>query len=441
MCRAQLGLQKRVLINLPFSPSPRIPFPPLFSLRTVSRLHIPSPTSSTQRPPSPTMSMRNTKRQRGVDMHSGTSAPVDGHPPPPGQPTVGEDAFINDNDAVDSGGDDDDDEDKPKADKKAGRRKIKIEFIQDKSRRHITFSKRKAGIMKKAYELSTLTGTQVLLLVVSETGLVYTFTTAKLQPLVTQPEGKNLIQACLNAPPGALPSSHPIGPPINRTSAPMPMSGAPPPPSNLPGGLSINPSGPPPKDEDEGDDVEDSPGHGSRVKRRRRASSNAGPTSAGGPNRGATSPHSPNASIPPLSIPTSGQPGQPPSQSHQPHQQPTPSQIALGASPTSPQQQHQQVTSSSAAAYSGGSYGHHPGQPQQPTQHHQPPQHDPGLYGSHMLSPGGYSYSSGGGPPTQGGPGQQAQLGGLAAAAAAQHGHWSQQQPQVGQGGGHYGRR
>jgi len=93
---------------------------------------------------------------------------------------------------------DDDDED----DEKGGRerRKIEIKFIQDKSRRHITFSKRKAGIMKKAYELSVLTGTQVLLLVVSETGLVYTFTTPKLQPLVTKPEGKNLIQACLNAP-------------------------------------------------------------------------------------------------------------------------------------------------------------------------------------------------------------------------------------------------
>ncbi|KAF9346203.1 transcription factor of the MADS box, partial [Mortierella sp. AD094] len=51
-----------------------------------------------------------------------------------------------------------------------------------------------------AYELSTLTGTQVLLLVVSETGLVYTFTTPKLQPLVTKAEGKNLIQACLHAP-------------------------------------------------------------------------------------------------------------------------------------------------------------------------------------------------------------------------------------------------
>ncbi|KAF3916021.1 hypothetical protein AA313_de0202135 [Arthrobotrys entomopaga] len=92
--------------------------------------------------------------------------------------------------------DDDDDDSKPGRE----RRKIEIKFIQDKSRRHITFSKRKAGIMKKAYELSVLTGTQVLLLVVSETGLVYTFTTPKLQPLVTRAEGKNLIQACLNAP-------------------------------------------------------------------------------------------------------------------------------------------------------------------------------------------------------------------------------------------------
>ncbi|KAL1930988.1 hypothetical protein VTP01DRAFT_10125 [Rhizomucor pusillus] len=82
----------------------------------------------------------------------------------------------------------------------SGRKKIKIEYIQDKNRRHITFSKRKAGIMKKAYELSTLTGTQILLLIVSETGLVYTFTTPKLQPIVAKSEGKNLIQACLNAP-------------------------------------------------------------------------------------------------------------------------------------------------------------------------------------------------------------------------------------------------
>lgn len=93
-----------------------------------------------------------------------------------------------------------DNQSQPNKPKRAGRRKINIEFIKDKSRRHITFSKRKAGIMKKAYELSTLTGTQVLLLVASETGHVYTFATPKLQPLITKTEGKNLIQACLNAP-------------------------------------------------------------------------------------------------------------------------------------------------------------------------------------------------------------------------------------------------
>ena len=42
-------------------------------------------------------------------------------------------------------GSDDDKKDQPKN----GRRKIKIELIEDKSRRHITFSKRKLGIMKK----------------------------------------------------------------------------------------------------------------------------------------------------------------------------------------------------------------------------------------------------------------------------------------------------
>lgn len=47
---------------------------------------------------------------------------------------------------------DDDDDD----DEKGGRerRKIEIKFISDKSRRHITFSKRKAGIMKKVCRAS-----------------------------------------------------------------------------------------------------------------------------------------------------------------------------------------------------------------------------------------------------------------------------------------------
>ncbi|XP_065223803.1 serum response factor homolog isoform X2 [Planococcus citri] len=84
--------------------------------------------------------------------------------------------------------------------KTKGRVKIKMEYIDNKLRRYTTFSKRKTGIMKKAYELSTLTGTQVMLLVASETGHVYTFATRKLQPMITSESGKNLIQMCLNSP-------------------------------------------------------------------------------------------------------------------------------------------------------------------------------------------------------------------------------------------------
>ena len=176
----------------------------------------------------------------------------------------------------------------------------------------------------------------MLLLVVSETGLVYTFTTAKLQPLVTQPEGKNLIQACLNAPHGQLPSSMPVGTPINRASMPMQH------PPNVPGGLSIG-SGSGNK-EDESADNEDASaasGDASRApsRKRRRASSTTAPP------RGNTSPQvsagvppgapsaSPNArpnaippGAPPISIP--GVPGALPVE-HSPRQQ-------AAQAPTSP---------------------------------------------------------------------------------------------------------
>lgn len=104
------------------------------------------------------------KRQRtGLDISNAAVAdPQQQSQPQPAQPphqqqqhlsqqgAVPEDGFINDQDAAESAGDDDDEEEKPK-DKKAGRRKIKIEFIQDKSRRHITFSKRKAGMRSPSF--------------------------------------------------------------------------------------------------------------------------------------------------------------------------------------------------------------------------------------------------------------------------------------------------
>ncbi|CAK5284148.1 unnamed protein product [Mycena citricolor] len=355
---------------------------------------------------------------------------------------VSDNAFIADHDAMDSAGDDDDDDDKPKSGQKQGRRKIKIEFIQDKSRRHITFSKRKAVFFPfrplptdivQAYELSTLTGTQVLLLVVSETGLVYTFTTAKLQPLVTQPEGKNLIQACLNAPHGTLPSAMPVGPPIGR-AGPMGGPGGPPVANNLPGGLSIsggaNTSSS--KDDDDGNDEDESAHTGDKRRRHSSAASasSTGPGASSSNSRGATSPH-PTTGPPPLSIPSGGPPQGGPSQ-HPQHAGP-PSQISIG-SPTSPQQAHA-PSAPPSAQYSSGqtAYSHHQPQPQ----HHQ--QHDQNqMYPSHMMNPTSYQYPPGGGaPPTQGQAGGQ-QLTGLAAA-AAQHSHWQNPQGPV-QGAG-YGRR
>ncbi|XP_011871557.1 PREDICTED: uncharacterized protein LOC105564067 [Vollenhovia emeryi] len=87
-----------------------------------------------------------------------------------------------------------------------GRRvRVKMEYINDKVRRYRTFSRRKSGIMKKARELTTLTGTQMMLLMASETGYLYTFATPKLQPLVASDAINALIRACLsrpNPPPG-----------------------------------------------------------------------------------------------------------------------------------------------------------------------------------------------------------------------------------------------
>lgn len=79
------------------------------------------------------------------------------------------------------------------------KQKIPIKYIENKTRRHVTFAKRKHGIMKKAYELSVLTGANVLLLILSRSGLVYTFTTPKLESIVRDEDGKMLIRACLNS--------------------------------------------------------------------------------------------------------------------------------------------------------------------------------------------------------------------------------------------------
>jgi hypothetical protein len=46
-----------------------------------------------------------------------------------------------------------------------GRKKIKIEKIEDSKNRQVTFNKRKVGLLKKAIELSVLCGCEVSVLI------------------------------------------------------------------------------------------------------------------------------------------------------------------------------------------------------------------------------------------------------------------------------------
>lgn len=86
----------------------------------------------------------------------------------------------------------------PEKERKIGRKKISMEYIKSKNKRNVTFSKRKKGIMKKAYELTRLTRSEILLMVTNESGHVYTFATPRFKPIIAKHE--NLIQQCLSSP-------------------------------------------------------------------------------------------------------------------------------------------------------------------------------------------------------------------------------------------------
>ncbi|CAN1295178.1 MADS-box transcription factor 6 [Linum perenne] len=56
-----------------------------------------------------------------------------------------------------------------------GRRKVEMKKIEDKSRRQVTFSKRRKGLLKKAREISVLCDVQLALVVFSSRGRLYQF--------------------------------------------------------------------------------------------------------------------------------------------------------------------------------------------------------------------------------------------------------------------------
>lgn len=56
-----------------------------------------------------------------------------------------------------------------------GRGKVEVKRIEKKISRQVTFSKRKSGLLKKAYELSVLCDAEVALIILSNSGKLYEF--------------------------------------------------------------------------------------------------------------------------------------------------------------------------------------------------------------------------------------------------------------------------
>ncbi|WOG82775.1 hypothetical protein DCAR_0101943 [Daucus carota subsp. sativus] len=60
-----------------------------------------------------------------------------------------------------------------------GRGKIEIAKIENVNSRQVTFSKRRAGLMKKAYELSVLCDAEIAVIVFSSTGKLFEFASSR----------------------------------------------------------------------------------------------------------------------------------------------------------------------------------------------------------------------------------------------------------------------
>uniref|UniRef100_A0A669EDT1 Myocyte enhancer factor 2C n=1 Tax=Oreochromis niloticus TaxID=8128 RepID=A0A669EDT1_ORENI len=56
-----------------------------------------------------------------------------------------------------------------------GRKKIQIARIMDERNRHVTFTKRKFGLMKKAYELSVLCDCEIALIIFNSTNKLFQY--------------------------------------------------------------------------------------------------------------------------------------------------------------------------------------------------------------------------------------------------------------------------
>lgn len=59
------------------------------------------------------------------------------------------------------------------------RGKTELKRIENRTSRQVTFSKRRSGLLKKAFELSVLCDAEVALIIFSPTGKLYEFSSSR----------------------------------------------------------------------------------------------------------------------------------------------------------------------------------------------------------------------------------------------------------------------
>ncbi|KAK4371477.1 hypothetical protein RND71_010952 [Anisodus tanguticus] len=80
-----------------------------------------------------------------------------------------------------------------------GRGKVEIKRIENTNNRQVTFSKRRQGLLKKAYELAILCDAHVGVIVFSNTGKLYEFASSSMEHILARynraPESKEIVTA------------------------------------------------------------------------------------------------------------------------------------------------------------------------------------------------------------------------------------------------------
>uniref|UniRef100_A0A8C0ZHG1 Myocyte-specific enhancer factor 2B-like n=1 Tax=Cyanistes caeruleus TaxID=156563 RepID=A0A8C0ZHG1_CYACU len=111
-----------------------------------------------------------------------------------------------------------------------GRKKIQISRILDQRNRQVTFTKRKFGLMKKAYELSVLCDCEIALIIFNSTNRLFQYASTDMDKVLlkyteySEPHESRTNSDILEVAAGGRPPGPPRCPQGPRSSSPSPQT-------------------------------------------------------------------------------------------------------------------------------------------------------------------------------------------------------------------------